>query len=171
MSTTKGVPHMPETIELARKLVIQGFSLNYIAKSVQEATGRPCTSKTISAWKDKYKWVAPEKKLKGKALIKAQKSAALEIQDTQRHLSLYRRLQKKGEEALDNVPIKNATEAMTMIDIGVKGERRIQINAWMKGFLNDVITIITEEIKDEALLTKIANRFKTDLKDYVMKER
>lgn len=171
MATTKGVPHVPETIELARKLVIQGLSLNYVAKAVREATGRPCTAKTISAWRDKYEWVAPDKKLKGKKLVKAQEAAKLEVQDTQRHLRLYQRLQKKGEEALENVPVKNATEAMELIDIGVKGERRIQINAWMKGFLSQVIQIITEEVKDESTLTRIANRFKTELKDYVVKER
>jgi len=171
MATTKGVPHLPETIELARKLVIQGLSYNYVAKAVREATGRPCTAKSISAWKERYSWFVPDKKPKGNALIKAQKKAQLEIQDTQRHLRLYKRLQDKGEEALENVPVKNATEALELIDVGIKGERRIQINSWMKGFLSSVIQILTEEIKDESTLTRIANRFKTDLKDYVMKER
>lgn len=156
---------------MARKLVIQGLSLNYVAKAVREATGRPCTAKTVSQWKEKHQWVAPTKKPKGNALVKAQKKAQLEIQDTQRHLRLYKRLQEKGEEALENVPVKNATEALELIDIGIKGERRIQINAWMKGFLSQVIQILTEEIKDEQTLTRIANRFKTELKDYVVKER
>jgi hypothetical protein len=137
MATTKGVPHLPETIELARKLVIQGLSQNYVAKAVREATGRPCTAKTISAWKEKYSWSVPIKKPKGSALVKAQKKAQLEIQDTQRHLRLYKRLQDKGEEALENVPVKNATEALELIDVGIKGERRIQISAWMKGFVSD----------------------------------
>jgi len=151
--------------------VIQGLSLNYVAKAVREATGRPCTAKTVSQWKDKHQWKVPDKKPKGNALVKAQKKAQLEIQDTQRHLRLYKRLQEKGEEALENVPVKNATEALELIDIGIKGERRIQINAWMKGFLSQVIQILTEEIKDEGTLTRIANRFKTELKDYVVKER
>lgn len=151
--------------------MIQGLSLNYVAKAVREATGRPCTAKTVSQWKEKHQWVAPTKKPKGNALVKAQKKAQLEIQDTQRHLRLYKRLQEKGEEALENVPVKNATEALELIDIGIKGERRIQINAWMKGFLSQVIQILTEEIKDEQTLTRIANRFKTELKDYVVKER
>jgi hypothetical protein len=168
---TKGVPHVPETIELARKLVIQGLSLSFIAKSVKEATGRPCSAKTVSAWKEKYTWSVPDKKPKGNALKKIQKNAQLEVQDTQRHLRSYRRLQEKGLEALENVPVKTAAEALELIDTGIKGERRIQISAWMKGFLADVINIITDEVKDEATLSRIANRFKTDLKDYVMKER
>jgi hypothetical protein len=171
MVTTKGVPHAKETIELARKLIIQGLSLNFVAKSVREATGRPCTAKTVSAWKDKYEWKVPDKKLKGKALEKAQKAADLEVQDTQRHLRLYRRLQEKGEEALENVPVRNASEALELIDLGVKGERRIQANAWMKSFLTQVIGIITEEVKDENTLARIANRFKSELKDYVLKEK
>ena len=169
---TKGIEYPPEVIEMARRLFLEGLSFDRIAVSVKEATGRPCRGKVIWSWSKKYSWTRIKKKLTGKELIKAQDKAKVEIETTQNQLLAYQKMREKGAFALDSIPISKISprDATEMIDLGIKGERRIQISAWMRKFLDSVATIIMDEVKDDETLKRIATRFKTELKDYVMKE-
>lgn len=168
----KGMEYPPEVIEMARRLFLEGLSFAKIADSVRETTGRSCTAKVIWSWHKKYGWVRTKKKLTGRELIKAQDKARVEVEKTQVQLLAYQKMREKGAQALDSIPIAKISprDATEMIDLGIKGERRIQVSAWMKKFLDQVANILMDEIKDDEILKRIATRFRTELKDYVMRE-
>ena len=167
---SKGKPYPQDVIDMARRLYLEGSSFNGIARAVGEATQRPCTPRTISLWEYREGWTRTPKKLTKRDRVQLQKKTSMEVSETIKQLQAYRKLWEKGSNVIDSLPVTSISQAVELIDVGIKGERRIMINAWMRSFLDDIGKILFEEIKDEELLKRIGLRFRTELKDFRMKE-
>jgi len=81
-------------------------------------------------------------------------------------LAAYKAVWGKGADALDSVPIRTADEAARLVDTGIKGQRRIEMDNWKASFLGKLAEILRDEIQDYDILKKIVARFKTELTNF-----
>ena len=158
-----------EVVEMARRLYHEGVTLPRIAEDVSETTGRHCTAKAVWNWAKKYEWVRPNKKTgraRERALRVTEEKRKIEVSETSKQLAAYKAVWGKGADALDSVPIRTADEAARLVDTGIKGQRRIEMDNWKASFLGKLAEILRDEIQDYDILKKIVARFKTELTNF-----
>ena len=152
-----------ETIVAAKELHMQGQSFRDIARQISSQTGRKASAALIFKWSERYGWEEERDALEQRALARvAEETAELRedaMVDTIRgQVSAYRSLWERGVSELMNLEITRPSDAIAMVDKGVKGEREILANAVTKQFLIDVAIIIKSEVHNKEVLQKIAQR-------------
>jgi hypothetical protein len=152
-----------EIINAARELFFQDQSFRDIAEEISGITGRKASASLILKWAQRYGWTEEKKGLEQRALARgAEETAKLRedaMVDTIRgQVAAYRSLWERGINELMNLEITRPSDAIAMVDKGVKGEREILANAVTKQFLIDVATIIKAEVHNKDVLSKIAQR-------------
>ena len=152
-----------ETIAAAKELYMQSQSFRDIARQISSQTGRKASAALIFKWSERYGWEEERDALEQRALARvAEETAALReaaMVDTIRGpVSAYRRLWERGVSELVNLEITRPSDAIAMVDKGVKGEREILANAVTKQFLIDVAIIIKSEVHNKEVRQKIAQR-------------
>ena len=75
-------------------------------------------------------------------------------------IDMYQKMQKKGKDALadDTVTVDKMGDAISLIDTGIKGERQISSGLVSWKYIELVVSIIAEEVKDEDTKRRIAQR-------------
>ena len=73
----------------------------------------------------------------------------------------YTIIANKAFRELDELHFDKAAEAVKAIDIGIKGQREVLSGMINLQFVQDVLSILIEEIKDQDTLNKIAVKLKT----------
>ena len=142
---------------------MQGQSFRDIARQISSQTGRKASAALIFKWSERYGWEEERDALEQRALARvAEETAALRedaMVDTIRgQVSAYRSLWERGVSELMSLEITRPSDAIAMVDKGVKGEREILANAVTKQFLVDVAVIIKSEVHNKETLLKIGHR-------------
>jgi len=158
-----GAKYSPEIIEFAKLLYVEkGRSFIQIAGSLSEKMDRNVPPVTIQSWCHKYNW-DDERQVKAVAILEEGKGeVTLEQSLSERidaQLKLYRDLQDRGNNALAGGEVTKASEAASLIDMGIKGERDVMAGLISTKFVNRVIQILREELDDETL-SKVIVRLK-----------
>lgn len=56
--------------------------------------------------------------------------------------------------------VRSALEAANMVDLGIKGERRIMAGLLPLAFVEDILAAVKEEIRDDEVLHRIGVRLR-----------
>ena len=152
-----------ETIAAAKELYLQGQSFRDVAREISSRTGRQASAALLFKWSERYGWPEEKAALEARALARvAEQTAELRedaMVDTIRgQVSAYRSLWERGVSELMNLEITRPSDAIAMVDKGVKGERELLSNAVTKQFLIAVAVIIKAEVHNKETLLKIVHR-------------
>ena len=152
-----------ETIAAAKELCLQGQSFRDVARQISSQTGRKTSGALIFTWSKRYGWEEERDALEQRALARvAEETAELRedamVDTIQGQISAYRSLWERGVSELMNLEITRPSDAIAMVDKGVKGEREILSNAVTRQFLVDVAVIIKAEVHNKEVLLKIGQR-------------
>ena len=152
-----------ETIAAAKELYLERQSFRDIARQISSQTGRKASAALIFKWGERYEWEEERDALEQRALARvAEQTAELRedaMVDTIRgQVAAYRSLWERGLDELRDMEITRPSDAIAMVDKGVKGEREILSNAVTRQFLVDVAVIIKAEVHNKDALLKIGQR-------------
>ena len=152
-----------ETIAAAKELYLQGQSFRDVAREISSQTGRKASAALIFNWSERYEWEEERDALEQRALARvAEQTAELRedaMVDTIRgQVAAYRSLWERGLDELRDMEITRPSDAIAMVDKGVKGEREILSNAVTRQFLVDIAVIIKAEVHNKDALLKIGQR-------------
>ena len=152
-----------EIITAAKELYLNGSSFRDVAREISSRTGRQASAALIFKWAEKRRWAEEKAVLEARALARvAEETAELRekaMADTVRNqVAAYRTLWERGVSELMNLEITRPSDAIAMVDKGVRGEREILRNAATRQFLIDVAGIIKSEVHNRETLLKIGHR-------------
>lgn len=155
--------HIPETVKLeAMELFVVG---DKTAKEIAEEISRDgvvVKPPTIYAWAKKERWgqqkdVARTDNQQQIAESEGKRFARLQTEQ----LDSYTQISNKGTRELSELHFDKALDAARAIDIGIKGQRDVLQGMVNLQFVQDVLSILVEEITDQKILSKIATKLKT----------
>ena len=157
----KSVAAYPSEVRLfARGLYLQGNSYNEVAKLVKKQySGARCNAETIRRWATKGVWDESRLEVQKRVDVQQGEDATGILE---KHKSLYQLMIEKGEKGLrtrDNVP-RSASEAGSLLDAGIKGQRTALRDLVSLSFMKAVLTIVREEVTDDTTRRRIAFRFR-----------
>lgn len=147
--------------DFARKLFLEGYSFPDIAKAIRERHRGKAHESMIYRWAEGAKptWREQRENRSLQVVEKVDKDAVQSVLEaTDEHIKAYKQLREKGTEALPTLEVKKVADASTLIDVGIKGERRIAIGLVSARFVQVILSILREEIKDDELLRRIGLR-------------
>ena len=117
---------------------------------------------TIYAWAKQYQWAEKQ------AVSRTEKQQDLVESDGQRfarmqrnQLDQYSDVATRAYRELDGLHFDRALDAVRAIDVGIKGQRDVLTGLINLQFVQDVLGILVEEIKDQDSLNRIATKMKT----------
>ena len=116
---------------------------------------------TIYMWARENDWDNHKVEVKVKAIEQVKESSGKRFARIQQeHLQEYGQLRQKAVHDLDHLPFDKAFDAVKALDIGIKGERTVMEGMINLQFVQNVLSVLVEEISDEELLRKVAFRLK-----------
>ena len=87
-----------------------------------------------------------------------EKNRFTRVQDEQ--LQNYESMRHKATHELDGLVFDRAIDAVRAADLSIQGERKIMEGMMNLTFIQDVLSIILEEVTDQPTIDRIANRFR-----------
>jgi len=159
----KDANYPPYIMSQAKELFFRGYSLHKIAEAIKEATGKKCVASLIHAWKEKDTptWEEQRNVIRSDVSLKLKETTEVDmVERAKEQLEAYQKMTQAGSDFLgrDFVIIDKATEAGELIDKGVKGERMISAGLISWSYIERVVQIICEEVKDEEIRRRLATR-------------
>lgn len=149
----------PAEIRLfARGLYIQNNNYNETARAVKrEYPEARCNAETIRRWAEKEDWDT----LRGKVSTAARERQEEDISTIlEKHKEAYDLMLNRGVAGLRQHSPRSASEASSMVDTGVKGQRLSLRDLISLDFVKRVFQIVSEEVQDEATRRRIALRLR-----------
>ena len=155
--------YIPESVKLeAMQLFIAG---NLTAKEIAEYVSKDgvvVRPPTIYAWAKKEQW-AEHKSVaiadKKQEIVETEAQRFARLQEEQ--LDSYSQISNKATREMSETHFDRALDAARAIDIGIKGQREVLSGMINLQFVQDVLSILVEEVQDQELLQKIAVKLKT----------
>jgi len=145
-----------------------GYSLEDIAVKVRELSGRKANSALINHWVNRYGWKKEKEALFQRAGSEITRSITEAVLTrTTEQLSAYQDMVAMGLEAIKekNVAVDKVGEAVELIDKGIRGERMISSGLVSWKYIEQVVQVITEEVKDDETKRRIASRLRRVTED------
>ena len=155
--------HIPETTKLeAMELYLEGSKTAKEIANIVSKNGVSVKPPTIYAWAKKEAWdqqkalaVADEQQKIAES--EGQKFARLQREQ----LESYTVISNKAYRELSELHFDKAFDAVKAIDVGNKGQREVLAGMINLQFVQDVLTILVEEVGDQDILNKVALKLKT----------
>ena len=158
---------MPKRIPMeirnkAMQLYLEGKPAKDIAAVVTEGSDFSVQPSTIYAWANQYKWGDTRAEARADAVeqvkeTETQRFARLQIE----HLSTYEELRKKAALEIKAHMFDKPFDAARALDLGIKGERSVMEGMINLQFIQDVMSVLLDEITDQEMLGRIAVKLKT----------
>ena len=138
----------PQLNEFILKILNDDKFADYISKSA------------INSAK-KYDWKSENASMttKAKEIVKEKQSQRIARLQSE-HLDSYEKMRKKAESELELLDFERAFEAVKAMDIGIQGERKTMEGMVNLQFVQDVLSVLIEEITDPDIISKVANRLR-----------
>tara|TARA_B100000519_G_scaffold34463_1_gene24355 strand:+ start:596 stop:1099 length:504 start_codon:yes stop_codon:yes gene_type:complete len=152
----------PEEVKLAAlELFLDNKTGEQIATIVNQEFDLELKPPTIYAWAKKYDWKSENASMttKAKEIVKEKQSQRIARLQNE-HLDSYEKMRKKAESELELLDFERAFEAVKAMDIGIQGERKTMEGMVNLQFVQDVLSVLIEEITDPDIISKVANRLR-----------
>jgi transposase len=161
---TKMPKLIPQEVKLrAMELYLAGnFSAREIAETLTTEYDVEVTTPTIYSWAKKDDWdtqkaLAKTKGMQDIAETESQRYARLQ----EEHLNQYEEVANRAYRELNGLNFDKAIDAIRAVDLGIRGQREVMEGMINLQFVQDVLNVLVEEVKDEDTINKIAIRLKT----------
>tara|TARA_R110000824_G_scaffold145924_1_gene314469 strand:- start:3818 stop:4318 length:501 start_codon:yes stop_codon:yes gene_type:complete len=154
---------IPDSTKLeAMELFLSGDKSAREIADIVSKDGVIVKTPTIYAWAKAHKWnqqqaVARSQSQQQLAESEGQKFARLQKEQ----LDQYNVVAEKAYRELDGLHFDRALDAVRAIDVGIKGQREVLTGLINLQFVQDVLGVLVEEIKDQESLNRIAVKMKT----------
>ena len=153
----------PEKVKLgAMELYLEGNrSAKNIAQIVSKQYDVDVTASTIYAWARALNWNETKTIAKVDAIAEVQEKESnrfARLQDE--HLDTYENLRHKAEHELSGLNFTRAFDAAKAMDIGIQGERKVMEGLINLQFVQDILSVLVEEVSDQDALKRISLRLK-----------
>ena len=136
----------------AKYLYLIGAGVSHISRDLQSFSDSKITAATIWNWAKEENWDAERTTVTEVAL----KTISQDVSDilktnTVEYLRQYHAISAKGMDTLGDAPVHKATEAASLIDMAIRGERELMENVLSLKFIVDVLTAVRDELYREDL--------------------
>ena len=147
----------------AMELFLKGDrSAKAIAENVSSEFAVRVRPPTIYAWAKKYNWKAKKTETQEKGMVKVQESESQRFANIQKeHLTDYERMRHKAGHELNGLVFDRASDAAKVLDLSIQGERKVMEGMINLQFIQDVLSVILEEVEDKELIDRIAMKLRT----------
>jgi len=158
---------MPKTFPLpvknkALELYLQGYSSKDVADSLRTEFSNNVTQSTVYAWIKEGEWELKKNENYTNGLVKIQETEGQKLNRIQQeHWDNYGDLRQKAIHELEHLPFDKASDAAKALDLGIRGERQVMEGLVNLQFVQSVLEVLVDEIKDEEVLRRIALKLKT----------
>ena len=152
----------PEIKEKALALYMQGDkSAREITEILFDAFATEVKASTIYLWAREGDWDTQQQSIRTEALEKIKESEGQRFARIQlEHLDTYESIRHKASHELDHLQFDRAGDAAKAVDMSIKGERQVVQGMINLNFVQNVLSVLVEEIEDEALIKRVAGRLK-----------
>ena len=152
----------PEIKNKALALYIKGDkSAREITEVLWEDFSIAVKPSTIYMWAREGDWGIQQSEVRVEAIEKIKESEGQRFARAQReHLDTYESMRHKAGHELEHLNFDKAFDAAKALDMSMKGEREVIKGMINLQFVQNVLSVLVEEINDEATLKKIAGRLK-----------
>ena len=117
---------------------------------------------TIYAWANQFKWGETRAVSRANAVEQVKETETQRFSRLQEeHLSTYENLRRKASSELNVQTFDRAFDAAKALDLGIKGERQVMEGLISLQFIQDVMGVLVDEVKDADTLNRIALKLKT----------
>ena len=151
----------------AMELYLQGDkSAKDIADVVSKKYKVDVTPSTIYAWAKALEWKETKAVARADAVTAVKEKEGtrfVKLQDE--HLDTYEKLRHKAAHELSNLNFTRAFDAAKALDIGIQGERKVMEGLINLNFVQQVLSVLVEEVSDEDALKRISIRLKGLIQD------
>ena len=145
----------------AMELFLEGKPAKDIAEKVSDTFNTVVKPSTIYAWANQYKWGETRAVSRTDAVAKVAESETQRYARLQEeHLSTYENLRRKASAELNTQMFDRASDEAKALDLGIKGERIVMEGMINLQFIQDVMSVLIDEISDPDTLNKIAVKLK-----------
>ena len=157
---------MPKTFPLAVKnkaleLYLQGYSSKDVADSLRTEFSNNVTQSTVYAWIKEGDWELKKDENYTNGLIKIQETEGQKVNRIQQeHWNNYGDLRQKAINELGHLQFDKASDAAKALDLGIRGERQVMEGLINLQFVQNVLEVLVDEIKDEEVLRRVALKLK-----------
>ena len=158
---------MPKTFPIAVRnkaleLYLQGHSSKDIADSLRTEFSNNVTQSTVYAWIKEGEWELKKNENYTNGLVKIQETEGQKLNRIQQeHWDNYGDLRQKAIHELEHLQFDKAADAAKALDLGIRGERQVMEGLVNLQFVQSVLEVLVDEIKDEEVLRRIALKLKT----------
>ena len=151
----------PEVRNKAMQLYLEGNVAKDIALAISTEFSVKMNPSTIYAWANQYKWGEV------KAVAHAEAVELIKESETQSYarlqeelLATYEELRKKASLELKAHMFDKPFDAARALDLGIKGERTVMEGMINLQFIQDVMSVLIDEVTDKDILGRIAVKLK-----------
>ena len=157
---------MPKTFPIAVKeraleLYLQGHSSKDISTTLRTEFDNNVTQSTVYAWIKQDGWEERKAQVYVSSLEKIQESEGQKINRLQHeHFDSYYSFRHKDIHELELLQFDRAADAAKALDLGIRGERQVMEGLINLQFVQSVLSVLVDEIGDEAVLRRISVKLK-----------
>ena len=154
---------IPQEVQMkAMDLYLEGnLSAANIARKVSTDFNVSVKPPTIYAWAKRFNWNDKRDEARTDAMDvvqESEKNRFTRIQEEQ--LLNYESMRHKATHELAGLVFDRAIDAVRAADLSIQGERKIMEGMMNLTFVQEVLTIILEEVSDQGTIDRIATRFR-----------
>ena len=154
---------LPQKIKsTAYQLYMKGIPVTQIYEElVKEFPEEKFVKSTVYSWPKVHRWDEDKSEVRVKAkeqIIESegQRIARLQIE----HLDEYEEIRRKAKSELSGLEFNSGEGAAKTLDMGIQGQRKVMEGIINISFVQEILGVLVEEIKDKELLGKISLRLK-----------
>ena len=156
----KKIPQNVKTRSL--ELFLLGQSAKTISDSVSKEFKLSVKPSTIYAWANQYNWGETRAVTRAAAVelvVESETHRYARLQEE--HLTAYEGLRKKANSELGTLNFERAFDSVRAIDVAIKGERNVMLGMINLQFVQEIMSVLVEEVRDPDALARIAFRLKS----------
>ena len=152
----------------AQKLYLEGKTISEVYEElVKKSPEEKIAKSTVYSWPTRNDWKTDFKEIQIKAKKEIQESESQRLARTNlEHLDEYTTLRSKALAELGILEFKTAEGAAKALDMGIQGERKVMDGLINLNFVQDIISVLVDEIEDKELLRKISLKIKGVLQEH-----
>lgn len=154
---------IPEEVRLkAMDLYLQGnLPAIEIAKQVSDEFDVGVQPSTVYAWAKRFAWDDQKNQARTEAMEQVKESERTRFMRVQQEqLQNYEEMRHKATHELDGLQFDRAIDAVRAADLSIQGERQIMQGMMNLTFVQEVLSIILEEVGEQTTIDRIATRLR-----------
>lgn len=154
---------LPKKIKkTAYQLYMQGTPITEIYKKlIKEYPDEKFVRSTVYSWPRVHRWDEDKSEVRIKAKEQIIESEGQRIARLQKeHLDEYEEIRRKAKSELSGLEFNSGEGAAKTLDMGIQGQRKVMEGMINLSFVQEILGVLVEEIKDKELLGKISLRLK-----------